>query len=114
MHVAEKMTFEDLVDWYVRQLVLYGDAENAEIIRNAFACGEPTVALDMAVIRSKQLNIIHERHIIKRSCELLDPDDDGMEICKRFLTVNGFAPHARGQLLTGAISLSHSGKETRC
>lgn len=88
MRVAEKMTFEDLVDWYVRQLVLYGDAENAESIRNAFACGEPTVALDMAVIRSKQLNIIPERHIIKRSCELLDPDDDGMKICKRFLTSN--------------------------
>ncbi|RYQ16662.1 hypothetical protein PG2083B_1364 [Bifidobacterium pseudolongum subsp. globosum] len=81
MRVAEKMTFEDLVDWYARQLVLYGDEGNAEIIRNAFACGEPTVALDMAVIRSKQLNIIPERHIIKRSCELLDPDDDGMEIC---------------------------------
>ena len=64
-------------------------AENAEIIRNAFACGEPTVVLDMAVIRSKQLNIIPERYIIKRSCELLDPDDDGMELCKCFLTSNG-------------------------
>ena len=89
MRVAEKMTFENLVDWYVRQLVLYGDAENAEIIRNAFACGEPTVALDMAVIRSKQLNIIPERHIIKRSCELLDSDDDGMEICKYLFAPNG-------------------------
>ena len=53
MRVAEKMAFENLVDWYVRQLVLHGDAGNAEIIRNAFACGEPTVASDMAVSRSK-------------------------------------------------------------
>lgn len=25
MQAAEGMTFEDLVDWYVRQLVLHGD-----------------------------------------------------------------------------------------
>lgn len=67
------------------ELVLHGDEENAEVIRNALACGEPEVALDMAVILSKQLNIIHERHIIERSCELLDPDDD-MEICNHLLT----------------------------
>lgn len=89
MQAAEGMTFEDLVDWYVRQLVLYGDEKNAEVIRSALACGEQVVALNMAVIRSKQLNIIPERHIIERSCELLDSDDDGMEICKYLFASNG-------------------------
>lgn len=89
MQAAEGMTFEDLVDWYVRQLVLHGDEKNAEVIRSALACGEPVVALNMAVIRSKQLNIIPERHIIERSCELLDSDDDGIEICKYLFAPNG-------------------------